>query len=559
MIGNLRIRTRILLGFAVIILFVSAVGVVSVKDALEIFGFTEKLYEHPFAVSNGMLDVKYNITAIHRDMKDVALATDPSKIDAIVKRIAKIEKDTLKAFDLVEERFLGDRSNVERARRFFIAWKPIRNEVIALMRQGRRAAAAAITKQKGAEHVAELNRQVDALVTFARGKAAEFLAESRARKDSVVTALIAAFVGIVAVGVAISIFVARTVTRPLGALEGAMLALSSGDKQIEIPGTDRGDEIGRMAQTVVVFKENAIEAERLRAERDMAENEARARRHEEMLQLADAFEETVMNVVEGVAAAAERMRDLASNMVDTADEAARESASVAGASAQATANVQTIAAAAEELSSSIVEIGRQVAESSSISRRAVDQAKSTNTAVQGLANASDRIGEVVSLISDIASQTNLLALNATIEAARAGEAGKGFAVVASEVKSLANQTAKATEEIAAQIDAIQNSTGEAVGAIREIVETIDQVNTIAETISTAVEEQSSATGEISSNAQEAATGTQDVAAKIAGVSRASTETGAAAGEVRDATEKLAAEATALRRQVKGFLAKVRAA
>ena len=225
------------------------------------------------------------------------------------------------------------------------------------------------------------------------------------------------------------------------------------------------------------------------------------------------------------------MHSSAEAMTSTAEEASRQSTAVAAASEQASTNVQTVAAASEELSASIVEISRQVAQSASIAGRAVDEAAATNKSVQGLAEAAQKIGDVVKLINDIAGQTNLLALNATIEAARAGEAGKGFAVVASEVKSLANQTAKATEDIASQVDAIQSATNTPSRRSRASAKTIGEINEIATTIASAVEEQGAATKEISRNVQQAAPGTNDVSSNIAGVTQAAGETGQSAGQV----------------------------
>ena len=274
--------------------------------------------------------------------------------------------------------------------------------------------------------------------------------------------------------------------------------------------------------------------------------------------LADNFETSVKAVVETVSSGATEMQGSAQTMASTAEETSRQATAVAAAAEQASANVQTVASAAEELSNSIQEISRQVAQSNAIARNAVDEAKKTNDKVRGLAEAANKIGEVVKLITDIASQTNLLALNATIEAARAGEAGKGFAVVASEVKSLANQTAKATEEIAGQIGAIQSATGEAVEAIQGIGSTIGQISEIATAIASAVEEQGAATREIAGNVQQAASGTREVTHNIGGVTQAAGETGESATQVLNAAGELSRQAETLRGQVEEFLREVRA-
>jgi methyl-accepting chemotaxis protein len=278
----------------------------------------------------------------------------------------------------------------------------------------------------------------------------------------------------------------------------------------------------------------------------------------EQVRLADTFENSVMGVVERVSASASGLQGSAQAMSSTAEETSRQATAVAAAAEQASANVQTVATAAEELASSIDEIGRQVAQSTAIAQKAVEVAKATDARVQGLAEAASKIGEVVNLINDIASQTNLLALNATIEAARAGDAGKGFAVVASEVKSLANQTARATEEIGAQIASIQNATGEAVQAIKDIGATIGDISEIATAIASAVEEQGAATREIAGNVQQASSGTREVTDNISGVTKAAGETGEAAHQVADAASALSEQSNTLRTQVEAFLRAVRA-
>ena len=363
----------------------------------------------------------------------------------------------------------------------------------------------------------------------------------------------------VLIGGILAFFIGRAISKPMVTMTGAMSKLAEGDLEIEVPAQGRKDEIGEMAATVQVFKDNAIRVKQMEAEQKEAEKRAEAEKKAAMNKMADDFETAVGGVVDQVSSAATEMQSSSEAMAATAEETSQQSATVAAASEQASANVQTVASAAEELSSSIAEISRQVGQSSQITASAVVQAEQTNEKVQGLAVAANKIGEVVALITDIADQTNLLALNATIEAARAGDAGKGFAVVASEVKNLANQTGKATDEIGNQIAEIQSATAEAVSAIEAIGKTISEVDEIATTIASAVEEQGAATQEIARNVEQAATGTNEVSSNIGGVSQAAGETGAAATQIQSAANELSVQSETLRTEVDKFLANVRTA
>ncbi len=359
--------------------------------------------------------------------------------------------------------------------------------------------------------------------------------------------------------IVLSLLLARSITGPLARMTAAIKALAAGDRTLDVPETGRRDEIGEMAKATQVFKDNAIAMENMRTEQEAQKQHADEDRRRAMLKLAAHFETSVGGIVGSVTAQATELQATAQAMAATSEETSRQSTTVAAASEQATQNVNTVATASEELSASVNEILQQVGLSARTINEAVTEANSANEHMQGLATAVHKIGEVVALINDIASQTNLLALNATIEAARAGEAGKGFAVVASEVKALANQTAKATEEISSQITAIQETTRVSVSSIESVNARINEVSETASAIASAVEEQGAATSEIARNVSEAARGTTEVTTNIAGVSEAAQQAGAAANQVLASASDLSRHSEALKAQVDEFLREVRAA
>jgi methyl-accepting chemotaxis protein len=350
----------------------------------------------------------------------------------------------------------------------------------------------------------------------------------------------------------------RHVLAPLAALTGTVTTLAGGTRDLAVPYLRREDELGRMAEAIEQLRRGAIEADDAAAQQDR-ERQQRENRAQRIETMTHDFDSSVSSILGAVAQAGADMQETASSMSATAEQTTHQASIVASAAEEASTNVQTVASASEELASSIQEISRQVHQSTQVASNAAEQSAKTNVLMLGLAQSAQRIGDVVKLINNIASQTNLLALNATIEAARAGEAGKGFAVVANEVKTLANQTGKATDEIAQQVAAVQAATEEAVQAIQDIGQTISEINEISTAIASAVEEQGAATQEIARNVQRAAEGTEQVTQNIGGVSGAATETGHSAHSVLNAATGLARESDALRRVVDGFLKDVRAA
>jgi methyl-accepting chemotaxis protein len=481
---------------------------------------------------------------MRRHEKDFFARLDPKYVDDLAKRMEEFHA-------------VLQTSDVPAAQRSAIV------DLIARYQRDFKAASdASLEMVKVTEALADIYAAIEpdiaGLVTRIRNEVSMDDQESeritKTASNTLTAVMVIGFLIVVGVGTAIG----RSIYRPLKGITEIMEGLSKGNTSLAVPSRDRRDEIGEMARAVQIFKEAMQESEQLRLARHGEQERAMQERKRTLDQMADDFESTVDAVVQAVAASATQMEQTASAMSTTAEQTLRQATATTDAAEQASGNVRTVASAAEELSASINEIAGRVAESTGISRNAADEAARTDHMVAGLAEAVGRIGEVVSLINDIAAQTNLLALNATIEAARAGEAGKGFAVVASEVKNLANQTARATDEIGAQISAVQAATRDAVEAIRGFTTTIGHINTINSAITAAVEEQGAATGEISRSVQQAFDGTRQVSENIGGVTRAAVETQSSATQVLGTASGLSQQSASLREEVDRFIKRVRA-
>ncbi|OYX87180.1 MAG: hypothetical protein B7Y75_02475, partial [Azorhizobium sp. 35-67-5] len=416
-----------------------------------------------------------------------------------------------------------------------------------------------ILAQRTMPAINEATRLIDAAtVGAAEASKAADTASTKALSDGMLQILIFSIVAILA-AIGSALYSVFGVARPIKHVSDAMEQVSNGDLAATIPYATRRDELGDQARALTVFRDGLAEADRLRGEREAAEREAAEQRKRDMHDMANTFEAAVGAVVDTVASAATQLQRAAETLTKTSEETTAQATAVAAAANQATTNVQTVAAAIEQLSASAREIGSRLARSNEVTDRAVSEVDHTNDQMTELRSSADQIGTIIGLIDSIAGQTNLLALNATIESARAGEAGRGFAVVAQEVKGLAGQTAKATADISERISGIQDSTGDVLGAITGISRTISEISEGTTAIAAAMEEQNATTAEVARNIQQAASGTNEVTANIVGVERAAQASSSAAMQVLSSATDLSRQAEALRVEVQHFLGTVRAA
>ncbi|EWY40002.1 methyl-accepting chemotaxis protein [Skermanella stibiiresistens SB22] len=557
---NLKIQTKVFLSFGLVLLVSAGLGLFALSRLTEMNAMTEQLRDR-WLPSTG--HVGELLTGANEYRTYESGHVSEVNVDLMLERERFAQNLANRLADTREQYEDFDRSEHEREiyGRYMTAWNSYvgaTKTVFDLSRQGKKDEASAVFLNDSRNAFREMKKQAEELVrvTISSGQAVGDA--SSALYSTTWKLIIAAMVVALVLCAAAGLFLSTSISRPIRALCGTMGALAKGQLATTVQGTERHDEIGQMAAAVQVFKDGLVTAKELEAAQaaEQAAKQVRATRVEDMIRQ---FERQTVAVLGGVTTAANQLNDTAQGMTAVADATLRQSAASAVAAEQTSANVQTVASATEEMTSTLNSISRQVTESSMVATSAVREAGQTNETVQGLSDAAQRIGEVIGLIQTIAEQTNLLALNATIEAARAGEAGKGFAVVASEVKSLANQTARATEDITTQVVAMREATGGAVGAIQGISRTISSIHEIATSIAGAVEEQNAATHEIARNVQQAAQGTQEVSANLTEVSQAASQTGTAAAQVLGAAKELSGQANTLRDEIERFLSGIRAA
>ena len=563
------VRLKLFFGFAILIAFSALQGGWAIKESKGLGQLVADTYDKSLMTINFARSAKANFL-IAEGMIHKASGDSASGLGGIdIEEFTDITDEVVGDLEVAQERVGTERSTalIDKLMALTTAWQEKAIAGFEKLAEADGAAQDAEQLQTALNEEAEaIREELILLIEYASEDGYLFRQKAMSDVEAAVLHNIIATGAVVAVGIILAIALGFMIARPLGKMRKVMTALADGDMEVEIKPTRRRDEIGAMTKAIIFFKDSLSQAEDLRQEQKRAREEkqkqdeaAAAERKREVLAMADSFEKNVLTVVESLTGSTGHLNDLATSMSDAANQTNQRSAAVAATTDETSTNMQTVASATEQLSSSVGTVGKHVGESSKIAEVAVAEASATNNKIKKLAEAVNKIGEVIDLITDIAAQTNLLALNATIESARAGDAGRGFAVVAKEVKSLATQTAKATEEISSQISQIQGETDDAVSAIGRISDVIGRISETSTEISTAVDEQGSATREIASIVQQATAGTNEITGNIAQVNEAAGETGQAASQVLDAADTLSQQGKALRQQVDNFLESIRAA
>jgi len=496
-----------------------------------------------------------------RQANNVLLLQDPAGLPALVKTIGDLQAAIAESNGTLTRLAKSEnRATVARMAEMMTSIKGVMPRVYAAKEKGDHAEAAAIYGKEGRPLVVDTFTMAAKLSDEVNAEATRISARLSADADSTQSTALTIVAVLLVLSAAVSVVIAVAgIRRPISTLTAAMERLAQGDATVEVAGSTRGDEVGSMARTVQVFKDNLIRNRQMEQEAKDAQARAAAEKRRSMNELAQRFEERVGGIVNSVGSAATELQATASQLAAAVEEVGAQCVAVAAASEQASANVQTVASASEEMSTAIHQLSERVSRAAGRSKAAASGAEQAQRELDGLSSAIEQVDQIVAAINSVAAQTNLLALNATIEAARAGEAGRGFAVVASEVKNLANQTHAMTEQIGSNLAAVKGASGKTVEAMRSIIGQVGDIDHSTAEMAVSVEQQSAATGEISRNAQQAAVGTSEVSRNVGGIQQAESETSAATNNVKRAADSLAGQSAMLKQEMDSFLAEIRAA